>query len=188
MGHKPKPNTLSVKQGKTIIEIDQLNTSDLLDERNQFLIFNNEDGKTHRVSDLQMDARFLSANNLYAVGLSEVMQKVSSFPIAVTAGNDIVLNWGEFSQYTSLAARIELMDYDSGEVNSYRFSYMISQGVVNSLEFVWHESHQHVEKGTTPWTLSNEGGSLTLRIGTQNVPGQSPPSIMISISDVSLGL
>jgi len=185
---RSKPNSISVKQGKSIIEIDQLNTIDLLDERNNFLVFNNEDGVTRRITDLQMDRRFLSANNVYAAGLSEVMDKVATFPMAVTAGNDIVLNWGDFSQYTSLAARLELMDYDSGDVNSYRFSYMISQGAVESLEFVWHEAHTHVEKGTTPWTLSNEGGSLILRIGTQNVPGQKPPSIMISISDVSLGL
>ena len=79
-----------MRNQKTIIEIARLGTSDLLDERNNFLIFNNEDGRTYRVDDLQMDQRFLSANSLYGESIRRSMNHVASWPIGVSSGNDTV--------------------------------------------------------------------------------------------------
>jgi len=172
---------------KTVIELPQINTSDMLDERNNFLIFNNESGQTLRANDLQMDERFLSSRSLFADQLKTLFEKSNEFPVAVSAGNDIVLRLGQYPDYSSLSGRIDLVEYSTGKTNTYKFSYMISEGVIEPLEFVWHENHSYTEKGVTSWFVGQENNELVIRIATENVYSNSE-SILVNVSDLSIGL
>jgi len=174
-------------KGKTIIQLPSVATQDLVNERNAFLLFNVEDNRTYKVNDLQMDERFLSSNSVYGNNLRHAIDIVSQFPIAVGAGNDIVLPFGEFDMYSSLSGRIDLVNYDTNEVNTYRFSYQISDDTVYPFEFVWNENHTLVEKGVTPWFVGKESNQLVIRIGTQRIDGSST-TILINTSDISLGI
>tara|TARA_R110002012_G_scaffold91549_1_gene222764 strand:+ start:628 stop:1155 length:528 start_codon:yes stop_codon:yes gene_type:complete len=172
---------------RTVIQLPRLASSDLLDERNNFLIHNDEDGKTYRVDDLQMDERFLSANSRYGNNIRQVIERVNNVPYAVVAGNEIIMTLGPTADFSSFAARLDITNNDDDSVNTYKFAYVVNKGEVQPLEFVWHENHQHVVKGETAWSFGDEDGTLRLRLASRQVLGQAP-SLILNFSDVSLGL
>ena len=172
---------------KTVIQLAQLETSDLLDERNNWLVYNNESGSTRRVNDLQMDERFLSSRSLLSQNLKTLFERSANFPVAVSAGNDIVFNFGAISDYSSLSGRLDLIEHSTGKSNTYIFSYAFSEGVAQPMEFVWNENHTYVEKGVTPWFVGTEGNHLVVRIGTLN-PFSNSETIEVNISDLQIGI